>query len=152
MYYIYGVSVPSLLTESTDSMILYICTCSIYIVILCNEKYFSDDHFLMYSPCPNVEGIKDALSYKFRRLTIGQNCAMCTNKVAKNRILELKQAAQCRAFLLGRPLSLEWSERQGLFFVSLVADSTFEQSENVAITRWVWAAVLGLQWVVWSTP
>ena len=30
-----------------------------------------------------MEGMKDTLSYKFRRLTIGQNCAMCTNKVAK---------------------------------------------------------------------
>ena len=32
-------------------------------------------------PCPNPEGIKDALFYKFRRLTIGQNCsAVCTNQ------------------------------------------------------------------------
>ena len=37
--------------------------------------------FLYYSPCPNLEGIKDALFYKFRRPTIGQNCsAVCTNK------------------------------------------------------------------------
>ena len=36
----------------------------------------------LYSPCPNLEGIKDALSYKFRRLTIGQNCcAVCTNQM-----------------------------------------------------------------------
>ena len=35
----------------------------------------------LYSPCPNLEAIKDALFNKFRRLTIGQNCsAMCTNK------------------------------------------------------------------------
>ena len=46
--------------------------------------YFSDRRSIfLYSPCPNLEGIKDALSYKFRRLTIGQNCAMCTNEVAK---------------------------------------------------------------------
>ena len=35
MYYIYGISGPSLLIESTDSMIL----------VIYNEKYFSDDHF-----------------------------------------------------------------------------------------------------------
>ena len=32
-----------------------------------NKKYFSDGHFSY----PNLEGIKDTLSYKFRRLTIG---------------------------------------------------------------------------------
>ena len=37
----------------------------------------------LYSACPNLEGIKDPLSYKFRRLTIGQNCAVCTNEVAR---------------------------------------------------------------------
>ena len=37
----------------------------------------------LYSPCPNLEGTKDALCYKFRRLMIGQNCAVCTNKVAR---------------------------------------------------------------------
>ena len=38
--------------------------------------------FLIYnSPRPNLEDIKDALFYKFRRPTIGQNCsAVCTNK------------------------------------------------------------------------
>ena len=33
-----------------------------------NEKYFLDNQFSYnnyYSPCPNLEGIKDALSYKF---------------------------------------------------------------------------------------
>ena len=35
----------------------------------------------MYSLCPNLESIKDALCYKFRRATINQNCsAVCTNK------------------------------------------------------------------------
>ena len=29
----------------------------------------------LYSPCPNLEGIKDALFYKFKRPTIGQNCS-----------------------------------------------------------------------------
>ena len=34
-----------------------------------------------YSPCPYLEGVKDALCLKFRRFTIGQNCsAVCTNK------------------------------------------------------------------------
>ena len=45
--------------------------------------FFRATSFLC-SPCPNLEGIKDALSYKYRRLTIGQYCcAMCTNEVAK---------------------------------------------------------------------
>ena len=39
--------------------------------------------------------------------------------------------------MLSRPPSLKWSEGQGLLFVmpanSLVVDSTFEQSENIAI-------------------
>ena len=34
-----------------------------------------------YSLCPFLEGTKDMLCYKSRRLTIGQNCrAVCTNK------------------------------------------------------------------------
>ena len=70
MYYIYGISGPSLLIESTDSMI--------------QRKIFFRATIFLYSPCPNLEGIKDALSYKFRRLTIGQNCcAVCTNEVAR---------------------------------------------------------------------
>ena len=50
-----------------------------------NEKYFSDNQFsYIVRVLLNLDGIKDALSYKFRRLTIGQNCcAVCTNKVAK---------------------------------------------------------------------
>ena len=47
--------------------------------------YFSENQFSYYSLYPNLEGIKDALSYKFRRLMIGQNCAVCTNKVARTR-------------------------------------------------------------------
>ena len=61
--------------------------------------FFRVTIFLYYSPCPNPEDIKDALSYKFRRLTIGQSCcAVCTNEVA-------------------RPRSLEWSERWCLLFI-----------------------------------
>ena len=66
---------------------------AVYIVIEVTLLYiyttkhnFQSDNFLIpgNSPCPNLEGIKDALSYKFRRLTIGQNCcAMCTNAVAR---------------------------------------------------------------------
>ena len=36
------------------------------------RKIFFRRSFSLYSPCPNLEGIKDALPYKFRRLTIGQ--------------------------------------------------------------------------------
>ena len=52
--------------------------------------FFRRSIFLYYSPYPNLEGTKDALCYKFRRLTIGQNCcAVCTNKVARTYIISL---------------------------------------------------------------
>ena len=54
--------------------------CSDYTIIY-NEKYISDRSFFLYSPYPNLEGIKDVLCYKFRRHTIDQNCsAMWTIK------------------------------------------------------------------------
>ena len=54
-----------------------------FFILYTMKNIFQTDIFL-YSPCPNLEGIKDALSYKFRRLTIGQNCcAVCTNEVAR---------------------------------------------------------------------
>ena len=44
------------------------------------KNIFQSDNFL-YSLCPNLEGTKDALFYKFRRLIIGQNCsALCTKE------------------------------------------------------------------------
>ena len=88
--------------------------------------FFRATIFLYYSQYPNLEGIKDALSYKFRRLTIGQNCcAVCTNEVARAQgpyrcILELERAAQALRVstgLFGRPPSLEQSERRCLLFV-----------------------------------
>ena len=57
-----------------------------YIHVYTTKNIFqSDDNlFFLYNLCPILEGIKDALSYKFRRLTIGQNCcAVCTNEVAR---------------------------------------------------------------------
>ena len=54
---------------------------TIYTIYVYSKNYFSDDHFFLYSLCPNLEGIKDALFYKFRRPAIGQICsAVCTNK------------------------------------------------------------------------
>ena len=54
------------------------------LIIYIQRKIFFRRSIFLYSPCPNLEGIKDALSYKFRRLMIGQNCcAVCTNEVAK---------------------------------------------------------------------
>ena len=47
------------------------------------RKIFFRATIFLYSPCPNLEDIKDGLSYKFRRFIIGQNCAMCTNEVAR---------------------------------------------------------------------
>ena len=80
--------------------------------------------------------------YKFRRHTIGQShSAVCTNKGGQ-RERDAFSNKWCGVpyvlrGLLSRPLSLEQSERQGLFFVvpidSLVVDSTFEQSKNVTI-------------------
>ena len=54
------------------------------IILYIQRKIFFRVTIFLYSPCPNLEGIKDALFYKFRRLTIGQNCsAVCTNEVAR---------------------------------------------------------------------
>ena len=65
----------------TVAMYFRLTTIIYALLYIYNEKYFS---FFLYSPCPNLEGIKDALSYKFRRHTIGQNCcAVCTNEVAR---------------------------------------------------------------------
>jgi hypothetical protein len=48
--------------------------------IIYNEKYFQSNNFLC-SPCPYLEGTKDALWNKLRRLTIGQNySAVCTHE------------------------------------------------------------------------
>ena len=58
--------------------------CGYEVIIYIQRKIFFRRLIFLYSPCPNLEGIKDALSYEFRRLTIGQNCcAVCTNEVAK---------------------------------------------------------------------
>ena len=38
-------------------------------IFIYNEKYFSDDQFY-YIMCPNLEGTKDALGYKFRIIVV----------------------------------------------------------------------------------
>ena len=84
-----------------------------------NEKYFRRSFFL-YSPCPNLEGINDALCYKFRKPTVGQNCsAMCTNKVSHRAAFlnKRREVPHVSKGLLSRPPSLERSKRRGLFFV-----------------------------------
>ena len=66
--------------------------------IYIQRKIFFRRSIFLYSPCPNLEGIKDALSYKFRRLTIGQNCcAVCTNEVAKARLGAVEMHSRARA-------------------------------------------------------
>ena len=77
-------------SELLQKVILEAVPCSIlqangFLVIYNTTKnIFSRRSIFLYSPCPNLEGIKDALSYKFGRLMIGQNCcAVCTNKVAR---------------------------------------------------------------------
>ena len=77
----------SLQVRSDGTLVLEFClTVSIIDINLLyyiQRKIFSRQSIFLYSPCPNLEGIEDALSYKFRRLTIGQNCAVCTDKVAR---------------------------------------------------------------------
>ena len=75
------------------------------------SKYFSEwlSSFL-YSLCHYLEGIKDVLCYKFRRLTIGQNCrAVFTNKGVHRGIFSNKKArSDIRSGgLLSRPQSLQ---------------------------------------------
>ena len=49
--------------------------------VLHRALVFQSDNFLIYSPYLNLEGTKDALFYKFKILTISQNCsAVCINK------------------------------------------------------------------------
>ena len=98
----------------------YLFLLSDYHYTICNKKYFSDDRFSYNSLCPNLEGIKGALFYKFRRPTIGRNCsALCTNKSGHRAAFsnERREAPRVSRGLLSRPLSLERSEIRGLFFV-----------------------------------
>ena len=83
------------------------------------KKYFQAIIFV-YSPYPYLEGIKDALCSKFRRLKIGQNCsAVCTNKDGRRNAFSIERhKVPCISRgLLSRPPSLQLSERQGLLFV-----------------------------------
>ena len=80
-----------------------------------NEKYFSERQF----SCPYLEGTKDALYYKFRRHTIGQNCsATCTSEGYRDTFSsERQKVPRISRDLLGRPPSLERNKRRDLFFV-----------------------------------
>ena len=90
------------------------------------RKIFFGWSFFLYSPCPNVEGIKDALCYKFRRPTIGQNwSAVCTNQGGHR---DASSNEQCEARRVSRASREARDE-----VCSLSEDSTFEQSKNVAI-------------------
>ena len=83
---------------------------AIWLYYYIQRKIFFRATIFLHSPCPNLEGIKDALSYKFRRVTIDQNsCAVCTNEVAR-------------------------AKQEGISALchGLVVDSTFERSENIA--------------------
>ena len=78
------------------------------------RKIFFRRSFFLCSLCPNLEGIKDALCYMFRRPTIGQNCsAVCTNKGGHRDAFssERREALRVSRGLPSRPLSLEQSER-----------------------------------------
>ena len=82
-YFIWEAQDLSQIWQIVSSMIEVIKDASIKLdraVYMYNENI---NHFSynVHSPCPNLEGIKDALCYKFKRPMIGQNCsAVCTNK------------------------------------------------------------------------
>ena len=60
----------------------------------------------LYSPCPNLEGMKDALFYKFRKPTIDQICsAVCTNKGCHRDAFSNEQCHRART------LPLQWRVR-----------------------------------------
>ena len=109
--------------------------CKFLLLYYRQRKIFFRRSIFLYSPCPNLEGIKDALSYKFRILTIGQSCcAVCTTRLPGPRdhrdafsssSERRKRHAFRQACSAGHRASSD----------GLVVDSTFEQSENVAITR-----------------
>ena len=112
-------------------------------------KIFFRWSFFLYSPCPYLEGIKDALCYKFRRPMIGQNCsAVCTNKGGHRDTFSNKrrEVPHVSRDLLSTPLSLKQSERWGF-------DSMFEQSENIAIavassSSCCWPALRGVVYAI----
>ena len=112
----------------------FFCLVRVYI----QRKIFFRRSIFLYSPCPNLEGIKDALAYKFRRLTIGQNCcAVWTNKVARAQgpqrciILARARASGTSAVRFDRPARQANEPRAKREVMSalchgLVVDSTFE--------------------------
>ena len=107
---------------------------SVHVCVFCcvQQKIFFRRSFFLYSPCPYLEGIKDALCYKFRRLTIGQNCsAVCTNKGGHRDAFLSKRCKAPQGCSAGhRALS----KTRGIKPVNnLVVDSTFEQSKKVVI-------------------
>ena len=81
-----------------------------------NEKKSFRQSFFLYSPCPYLEGIKDALCNKFRRPTIGQNCsALCTKAIEKHS--RTNGAKQCTFWEACSAVHMLPSlERQDLFF------------------------------------
>ena len=86
--------------------------------------FFRRLFFLYYSPCPNLEGIKDALFYKFRRPTIGQNCsAACTNKPG-HRDAFLNERCEAPHVNFERPAQQVTKPRPKRKTRSLVVDST----------------------------
>ena len=88
------------------------------------QKIFFRQSFFLYSPCPNLEGTKDVLFYKFRRPTIGQICsAVCTNKggcrdAFSNEQCEVPRIFECPA----EPQAKR--EMRSVLCHSLVVDST----------------------------
>ena len=74
------------------------------VFILYTTKNIIRATIFLYSPCPNLEGIKDAFSYKFRRLTIGQNCVPCAQtrlprpRGHRDAFSSSSERRKCRAF------------------------------------------------------
>ena len=102
--FVHYLVLPSLLHPS----ILF--NCKLILVILYTMKNIFQMIIFLYSPCPNLEGIKDALCYKFRRPTIGQNCsAMCINKGSHRDAFsnERRKVPHISRGLLSRPHATE---------------------------------------------
>ena len=74
----------SLVLHKGRTLKLLMVTIIVTLLYTMKKLIFFRRTFLLYSPCPYLEDIKDVLSYKVRRFTIGQNCcAVCTNVGAR---------------------------------------------------------------------
>ena len=117
-----------------------------YIHVYKNEKYFSERHFFLYSLCPNLEGIKDVLSYKSRRRSellcrVRKQGCQGLGPIEMHSRARVSGASATRFDRPARQATEPRAKREAMSALcyGLVVDSTFEQSENVlsAVKAWV---------------